>query len=179
MPLAALPADWRTRSITVGPVTFLYARELAQQPAGQFRPERAVLLDELRREHHPGVRRRIVQTLEHEPRGGLAIEELLIMIDAGHSATVTVPAKNRKHFALAYSPRALNAEHPKAAGVIKLTDGDTSVRFTPCHRERRQWLGGIIANRPGCQPIDITLSSGQRLRRYLPLGTGHRPCERS
>lgn len=178
-PTSALAPGWRRHSIVAGPVTFYFARDLADQPAGQFRPARAILRDELRRAHDPRVRRRIQRTLRRMPPGGLGGAEMLVLVAPGRTATVTVPASARGQFALVYSRRARDAERPGAEGIIRLADGDRAVRFPACPGgETWQYLGAIIANRPGCVPIDIDIDTGaaRPVRRYLPLGTGRHRC---
>jgi hypothetical protein len=176
-PATALTAGWRRRSVTAGPLTFYYARDLARQPAAAFAPGRTILRGELRRARDPRVRRRIERTLARMPRDGLGIAELLVLVEPGaKAATAVVPPAARRRLALVYSRRARDAERPGAAGIIRLGDGDRAVRFASCHGERWQYLGGIIANRPGCVPIDVRVGAGRPLRRYLPLGTGRQHC---
>jgi hypothetical protein len=169
----ALRPGWRRHSVVAGPLTFLYARDLARQA---FRPARAILGDELRRARDPSVRRRIERTLRRMPPGGLGIAELLVLVEPGRSATAVVPRSAQGRFALVYSRRARDAERPGAPGIIRLANGDRAVRFPSCDGERWHYLGGIIANRPGCVPIDIQVGHGRLLRRYLPLGSGDQRC---
>jgi hypothetical protein len=170
---AGLTPGWRRRSVVAGPLTFLYARDLARQP---FRPPRATLRDELRPARDPRVRRRIRRTLRRMPRDGLGIAELLVLVEPGRGATAVVPPSARGRLALVYSRRARDAERPGAAGIIRLADGDRAVRFPSCRGERLHYLGGIVANRPGCVPIDVEVGAARPLRRYLPLGTGEQRC---
>jgi hypothetical protein len=172
----ALRAGWRRHSVVAGPLMFLYAWDLARQPPAAFGPERAILLGELHRASDPRVRRRIERMLRRMPRGGLGINELLVVVEPGGSATAVVPPIAQNRLALVYSRRARNSERSGAAGIITLADGDRAVRFPSSHRERRDYLGGFIAARPGCVPIDVQIGAGRPLRRYLPLGTGGQRC---
>ena len=174
----ALTPGWRRRSLVAGPLTFLYARDLARQPAAAFGPQRAILRAELGRARDQRVRRRIKHTLRRTPSGGLGVVELFVLVEPGGAATVVVPPNARGRLALVYSRRARDAERPGAAGIIRLSSGDRAVRFQSCDGEHWHYLGGIIANRPRCVPIDIHTGPGRTLRRFLPLGTGNRRCGR-
>lgn len=174
----ALSPGWRRHSVVAGPLTFFYAQDLARQPPAAFGPERAILLGEMHRASDPRVRHRIERTLRRMPRDGLGIAELLVLVEPGRGATAVVPASVQGRLAIVYSRRARDAERPGAAGIIPLADGDRAVRFPACHGERRQYLGGIIANRPGCVPIDVRVGQGRPVQRFLPLGSGHQRCGR-
>jgi hypothetical protein len=122
---SALRPGWRRRSVVAGRLTFLYARDLARQPATAFRPERTILRDELRRAREPRVRHRIERTLRRMPRDGLGVAELLVLVEPGRGATAVVPASAQGRLRLVYSRRARDAERPGAAGIIRLADRAT------------------------------------------------------
>jgi hypothetical protein len=101
------------------------------------------------------------QLLPDERRRGLVDEKMLIVLEAGHEATVAVPASHQRRVSLDYELTRRNHFPPR------VSDGVPSVRFVACRsdaksfspthslRRETQFNGGIIARWPSCVPLDV------------------------
>jgi hypothetical protein len=125
---------------------------------------------------------------ENRPARAIARErtlKVLAIVRAGERVTLVVPPAERDRLSLLY-----DASEPGPRRPLRLSDGTFSVRFSACteseewipgerypDQRRTQFNGGFFVRGPHCAPLDVW-SDGREspLRRWLPLGTGDRPC---
>jgi len=98
--------------------------------------------------------------------------KVLVLVDAGQVATVTVPRSERKQLALLYDPTAGSGRT-----YYVMSDGDTAVTFEACTMAKHgpyeviatAFNGGIMVTRRACYELDV-VSLGRRYRAVLALG---------
>ena len=101
-----------------------------------------------------------------------------LLVRAGHTVTVRVPAAARATTGLGYGP------FPD--GELALADAHDSITFAACPRDRAQstadgarvtfWSGFVMTSRPACVPLDVFVDREARPRRVrIELG---RRCAR-
>jgi hypothetical protein len=110
-----IPGPWRRRPIRAGPLG-LVAREYARSAESDFA-------------HVPGRPRRF------------DAQKLLVVVQAGRTATLAVPWRERKDIALPYDPSKWN--RPSSVGY-GLADGDRAATFKACAEAHLAWSGGVV-----------------------------------
>jgi hypothetical protein len=96
-----------------------------------------------------------------------------LLVKAGHTVTVEVPASARPFAGLGYGPL--------PQGEITLEDAHASVTFKACGRGEESgssadgqvtfWSGFLVAGAPHCVPLDFFVDGEVTpLRRLIPLG---------
>jgi hypothetical protein len=172
---SALTGAERRASVVAGPLTLVYARQQADQPAAGFDATRETLRqlidDPSSRE---GERERARGTLAHTLPDGYGVDMMRIRISAGRQATLTVPAEHRASVSLVYAARARNRENLGAQGVYSVADGDPAVTFRACDGEDAEFLGGIVVAGARCVPLRIAEPGRPQQRRVVSFGAG--PC---
>jgi hypothetical protein len=115
------------------------------------------------------------------------ILKVLALVRTGKPVTLVVPASERARLSLLYDVDAPGPRRP-----LRLADGTWSVRFSACARgegwsqgrsypdpDQTQFNGGFFVRGAHCAPLDVwTAGAEAPVRRWLPLGTGDRPCPR-
>jgi hypothetical protein len=157
-------------------VALLYGRELARSPRSQFRSARALLRASLRDIRDPRVRARVRRTLRRLPRDGYPIMALMAVVESGTVATIVVPLTAQHDLGLAWTFASHSAERRGAPGIIPFAASDEATRLEGCPGARTAWLGGFVARRAGCLPLDVHVGAATPVRIRLPLGTGRSDC---
>jgi hypothetical protein len=140
-------------AVVAGPLTLAVEAGWADRPARAFTPERVL--------------------------------KVLAIVRADERVTLVVPRAERDRLSLLY-----DTSEPGPRRPLRLSDGTWSVRFIPCTRSE-EWLpgerypdprgtqfnGGFFVRGPHCAAVDVWADGTQEAkRRWLPLGTGDRPC---
>jgi hypothetical protein len=123
------------------------------------------------------------QTLDQpDDRRGFVDEKMLVVLKAGHEATVTVTASEQGEVALDYDSFEGTHSPPR------LSDGVSTVRFIACRgdekpftrthslRRETQFNGGIIARRPSCVDLDAFID-GRDTPERVTIPFGARNCD--
>lgn len=170
---AALTNSERQASIAAGPLTLVYARQQAEQPATTFDPARQSLR-RLIDDPSTGKRERQLarRTFAHTRPGSYGVAPMRIRVSAGRQATVTVPTEHRESVSLIYTARARNQENPGAAGIYRVHDGDPAVTFRACENSDTEFLGGIVVASARCVPLRIAEPGRPPRRQLLSFGAG-------
>ncbi len=115
-----------------------------------------------------------------EPDG---VAKVLAVLRAGETVTLAVPESERRRLSLLYD---LSGPGPRRP--LRLSDGVSAVRFSACARgivagtrvkdaAESQFNGGFFVRGAHCAPIEVWVEGREEpLRRWLPFGTGARPC---
>jgi len=115
-----------------------------------------------------------------EPDG---VAKVLAVLRAGEAVTLAVPESERGRLSLLYD---LSAPGPRRP--LRLSDGVSAVGFTACAKgivagsrvkgaSESQFNGGFFVRGAHCAPIEVWVEGREEpLRRWLPFGTGDRPC---
>jgi hypothetical protein len=115
-----------------------------------------------------------------EPDG---VAKVLAVIRAGEAVTLAVPEPERGRLSLLYDMSSPGPRRP-----LRLSDGVSVVRFSACARgivagtrvkgaSESQFNGGFFVRGAHCAPIEVWVEGREEpLRRWLPFGTGGRPC---
>jgi hypothetical protein len=96
-----------------------------------------------------------------------------LLVKAGHSVTIEVPARARTFAGLGYGPLpqgeiTLERAHPRVT-FIACQEGSGSSAEGPV----TFWSGGVVANAPHCVPLDVFVDgSGAPRRVFIALGVG-------
>jgi hypothetical protein len=96
-----------------------------------------------------------------------------LLVKAGHSVTIEVPAHARKFAGLGYGPLpqgeiTLERAHPRVT-FIACEEGSGSSAEGPV----TFWSGGVVANAPHCVPLDVFVDGEVAPRRvFIALGVG-------
>jgi LSD1 subclass zinc finger protein len=113
------------------------------------------------------------------------ILKVLATVRAGERVTLVVRPAGRDRLSLLYDSSGRGPRRP-----LRLTDGTSSVRFSSCtesdewipgepypDRRETQFNGGFFVRSAHCAPLEVWVEGQEEpLRRWLPLGTGDRPC---
>jgi hypothetical protein len=111
--------------------------------------------------------------------------KVLALARAGEPMTLVVPEAERDRLALLY-----DVDEPGPRRPLRLSDGTWSAQFSACTRaeewipgkaypdpRKTQFNGGFFVRGAHCAPLDVwAYGQEEPLRRWLPLGTGDRPC---
>ena len=171
------PAGWRGRdSVEVGPLGLPWVRQHGEQPAASFEPGAR----ELRRLLESGTlsahqRRQARAALRAAAPDARAVAETAVVLAAGSTATLSVPAAFRRRLSLSYTRQSHDRERPPAWGGLRVADGDHTVTFRACRDHETHWIGGFVVAGAGCLPLDITVD-GRTTRRHLAFGMPRRSC---
>jgi hypothetical protein len=138
---------WRRDSVIAGPLAFVALREAARGPAGEFRR---------RGSGYPG-------------------QKVLVVVEAGATVTVTVPAAERRHLALLYDPASWNERNS-----YRIADGQPAVTFQACPAEQQpagadgtQFNGGFVVAGPRCATLEVSTPAAPTPRRVaVSFGAG-------
>jgi hypothetical protein len=115
-----------------------------------------------------------------EPDG---VAKVLAVLRAGEAVTLAVPESERGRLSLLYD---LSGPGPRRP--LRLSDGVSAVRFRACAKgivagtrvkgaSESQFNGGFFVRGAHCAPIEVWVEGREEpLRRWLPFGTGGRPC---
>jgi hypothetical protein len=115
-----------------------------------------------------------------EPDG---VAKVLAVLQAGEGVTLAVPESERRRLSLLYDLSGPGPHRP-----LRLSDGVSAVRFTACAKgivagtrvkgaAESQFNGGFFVRGAHCAPIEVWVEGREEpLRRWLPFGTGGRPC---
>jgi hypothetical protein len=115
-----------------------------------------------------------------EPDG---VAKVLAVLRAGEAVTLAVPQSERARLSLLYD---LSGPGPRRP--LRLSDGVSAVRFRACPKgivagarvkgaSESQFNGGFFVRGAHCAPIEVWVEGREEpLRRWLPFGTGGRPC---
>jgi hypothetical protein len=110
-------------------------------------------------------------SIDAKPLGGgrYAASKLFVVLAPGAAATISIPARERRHIALLFDPDA--AAFWDEAG--KLTDGETAVTFKACPDRQSLFNGGVIATGPRCARLDILRPGSKPSHLILPIASSH------
>jgi hypothetical protein len=111
--------------------------------------------------------------------------KVLAIVRAGERVTLVVPGDERESLSLLY-----DVSEPGPRRPLRLSDGTSSVRFSACTKSgewipgerypdprQTQFNGGFFVSGAHCAAVDVWAEGEEDpLRRWLPLGTGRRPC---
>jgi hypothetical protein len=115
-----------------------------------------------------------------EPDG---VAKVLAVLRAGETVTLAVPESERGRLSLLYD---LSGPGPRRP--LRLSDGVSAVRFSACPRgivagtrvkgaSESQFNGGFFVRGAHCARVEVWIEGREApLRRWLPFGTGDRPC---
>jgi hypothetical protein len=115
-----------------------------------------------------------------EPDG---VAKVLAVLRAGETVTLAVPESERGRLSLLY-----DLSDPGPRRPLRLSDGVSAVRFRACAKgivagtrvkgaSESQFNGGFFVRGAHCAPIEVWVEGREEpLRRWLPFGTGGRPC---
>ena len=115
-----------------------------------------------------------------EPDG---VAKVLAVLRAGEAVTLAVPESERGRLSLLYDMSGPGPRRP-----LRLSDGVSAVRFRACAKgivagtrvkgaSESQFNGGFFVRGAHCAPIEVWVEGREEpLRRWLPFGTGGRPC---
>ena len=171
------PAGWRGRdSLAVGALGLPWVRQHAEQPASSFDPV-AVALRRLLRDGTLSARQRrdARAALRAAAPGAHGIAETAVVVEAGHTATLSVPPEFRGQFSLSYTRQSRDRERPPAWGALRVADGDHTVTFRACRDRETHWIGGFVVAGAQCVPLDISVD-GRTTRRNLAFGVPRDAC---
>lgn len=170
-----LSPEERVASVTSGPLTLVYVRDNATQPAWAFLPVRQFAMDRAAdRRATPRERRLARRTLRHARPGSYAITEGLVHVATGSEATVAVAPSQRDAVSLIFSRQARNRERHGARGAYRVRDGDAQVTFRACPNAATDFLGGYVV--AGARCVHLTVTSPGRPAEDLALPFGGRRC---
>jgi len=171
------PSGWRGRdSVAVGALGLPWVRQHAEQPGTSFDPAAIQLRRLLRDETLTARQRREARAaLRAAAPDAHGIAETAVVLAAGHTATLSVPAEFRKQVSLSYTKRSHDRERPPAWGALRVADGDHSVAFRACPDHETHWIGGFVVAGAQCVPLEITVD-GQTRRRNLAFGVPRHAC---
>jgi hypothetical protein len=114
-----------------------------------------------------------------EPDG---VAKVLAVLRAGEAVTLAVPESQRDRLSLLYD----FGSGPRRP--LRFSDGVSAVRFRACAEgvvagtrvrgaSESQFNGGFFVRGAHCAPIEVWREGREQpLRRWLPFGTGGRPC---
>jgi hypothetical protein len=171
------PAGWRGRdSVAVSALGLPWVRQHAEQPASSFEPV-AVALRRLLRDRtlSPRQRREARAALRAAAPGAHAVAGTAVVVEAGHTATLSVPAEFRGRISLSYTRQSHDRERPPAWGALRVADGDHTVTFRACRDRETHWIGGFVVAGAQCAPLDIIVD-GLKTRRNLAFGVPRETC---
>jgi hypothetical protein len=115
-----------------------------------------------------------------EPDG---VAKVLAVLRAGKTVTLAVPESEHGRLSLLYD---LSGRGPRRP--LRLSDGVWAVRFRACAKgivagtrvkgaSESQFNGGFFVRGAHCAEIEVWVQGREEpLRRWLPFGTGGRPC---
>jgi hypothetical protein len=140
--------NWRRNAIGVGPISFVGAK--ARWSRSSLAPVRG--------------------TTDHYDA-----QKVLVIVDSGATVTVTVPAAERRSFALLYDPSQFNKN------FYRVSDGESRVTFHACHWQQSGGFmpgfnGGFVVAGPRCVSLNVFVKGKPRSRLALPLGVAARGC---
>jgi hypothetical protein len=125
----------------------------------------------------------------YAPRHGLAPgEKAFVVVNAGATVKVTIPANERARLSLNYTYIPARGQGPAGVGtpLYRLADGASSVTFTACAPSRSgvarttAFAGFLIVDGAQCARLDIYTSAARRpLRRQIPFGVSPQSCPAS
>jgi hypothetical protein len=100
------------------------------------------------------------------------------LVKAGHAVTVSIAEPARGFAGLAYGGL---GRRPLPQGEVRLRDAAHTMTFIACPRRRRSgseadgepvtfWSGFVVADRPGCVPLEVHPDRGPRRRVVIDMG---------
>jgi hypothetical protein len=142
-----LDKGWRGESLVVGPLSFVYGKGYERRSPDEFRGRDA--------KYFP--------------------TKVLVVVENGAVATVTIPRSARRHASLLYKPSL------SAGGRARVDAGDHRVRFEACRKgespfavRETQFNGAFIVAGPRCLPLHIRINGEARARPVaFSFGAGH------
>lgn len=123
-----LQKGWQEQSVTLGPIAFHDLLDAASQPPATF---------------------------QIGSDGRFGAFKTIAVVRAGAVVTVSVPAKDRFHYGLAYGQEG----HRDS---FLLTDAAASVTFHACPSHETQFSGGIVVVGPRCIQLTASAPGGER-----------------
>jgi hypothetical protein len=172
-----LPTGWRRASLSSGPLTLLYGRQLADQRAGSARPTRRTLRRLIAAPATtPRERRLARRTLRHTAPGSFGVAEAFVVVDPNARVTLSVAPSQRSRVGLVYSARARGSERRGAAGAYRVADADSAVTFRGCRAGPTHFLGGIVV--AGARCVRLTVTAAGRPAAELPVPFAGAKCVR-
>ncbi len=162
----------------------VYAAAAVEPEPEAVRPCRTAVFGEL----DPGWRKRawvagplaLLFYRERRPEHFRPDAELkaIAVVRAGATVTLAVPEAERQRFSLLY-----DYGGPRLNRLFRLSDGTSSVRFSPCSRSsdypgrETQFNGGFFVRDAHCAAIDVWVEGRTNpIRRWLPFGVADRAC---
>jgi len=142
--------NWRRNAIGVGSIAFVQANEFARWSRSSLAP--------------------LSGTTDRYDA-----QKVLVIVDSGATVTVTVPAAERRSFALLYDPSQFNKNSHR------VSDGEWKVTFHACRWQQSGGFmpgfnGGFIVAGPRCVSLKVYVKGKTRSRLALPLGVAARGC---
>jgi hypothetical protein len=146
------PAEgWRRDSVVAGPLAFVALRHAAHWPAGELRRRGS----------------------------GYRGQKVLVVVAAGATVTVRVPAAERRHLALLYDPASWNDRNS-----YRIADGQPAVTFQACPAAEHpfgadgtQFNGGFVVAGPRCATLEVSTPAAPAPRQVVvSFGAGR--CRR-
>jgi hypothetical protein len=104
-------------------------------------------------------------------------QKVLVIVNSGAAVTVSVPAAERRSFALLYDPSQFKQSS------YRVSDGEWKVTFHACRWQETGGFtpgfnGGFIVAGPRCVSLDVLVQGRVRSRLSLPLGIESSGCRR-
>ncbi len=172
-----LPAGWQRASLTSGPLTLLYGRQLADGHANSALPTRRTLRRLIADPAStPRERRLARRTLRHTAPGSFGVAEAFVVVAADARVTLSVAPSQRSTVGLVYSARARSSERRGAAGAYRVADADSAVTFQGCRAGRTHFLGGIVV--AGARCVRLTVRAPGRPAAELRIPFAGAECVR-
>jgi hypothetical protein len=136
--------NWRREALGAGPVAFVGAKAFARWSRSSLAPLRGT-------------------TDRYQAQKVLAI------VSSGATVIVTVPAAQRRSFALLYDPSQFNKNS------YRVSNGEWKVTFHACRWQQTGGFtpgfnGGFIVAGPRCVALNVFVKGKPRSRLVLPLG---------
>jgi hypothetical protein len=142
-----LDKEWRRESLVVGPLSFVYGKSYNRRTPVEFRGRNA--------KYFPS--------------------KVLVVVENGAVATVTIPASARRYASLLYDEESFGM-----GGRVGVDAGDHRVTFEACRKgespfavPETQFNGAFIVAGPRCVPLRIRIDGAGTRRVALSFGAGY------
>jgi hypothetical protein len=142
-----LDKEWRRESLVVGPLSFVYGKSYNRRTPDEFRGRNA--------KYFPS--------------------KVLVVVENGAVATVTIPASARRYASLLYDEESFGM-----GGRVRVDAGDHRVTFEACRKgespfavRETQFNGAFIVAGPRCVPLRIRIDGARTRRLAFSFGAGH------